>query len=92
MFDEEYIHVCLMRVCMGHSIKLPPKTDNRTHFIIQKKLPCDHTLHSPQKLIKQVIFLPKSALRPGVSMVTQQIFVENEMCPVISVFGGNLME
>ena len=44
---------------MGHSIKLPPKTDNRTNFIIHKKMLCDHTLHPPQKLTKQIIFFTK---------------------------------
>ena len=70
---------------MGQSIQLPPKTDNKTNFIIRKKLLCHHTLHPPHKLhvTNKLYFSPKSAVRPGVSMVTQQIFVENEICPVI---------
>ena len=86
-----FISVC-MYVClyMGHSIKLLPKTDNRTYFIIERKLPCDRTIHSRQKITKQIIYCSKrSVVRPGT--VTQQIFAEIKFV-LLPVFAGKFLE
>ena len=54
---------------MGHSIKLPSKTDSQI-LLSTKKLLFDHTLHPPQKLINKLYF-PQN-------LVTQQIVVKNK--------------